>query len=166
VIATYTLNYAALILTASKLSDLLGRKRLFLAGLVVFTLASLACGLSQDVTQLQLARAVQGVGAAMLTPVAGAIIAATFRGRKLGTAFGIYGGVSVIALACGSIISGLLVKYVNWQAVFFLNVPIGIIGLVRAPTPVDPVPRAALYNRAAVTVKRRTDRERAKRWRR
>lgn len=130
VIATYTLTYAALILTASKLGDLFGRKRLFLAGLAVFTLASLACGLSQDVTQLQLARAVQGVGAAMLTPIAGAIIAATFRGRELGTAFGIYGGVSGIALACGPIIGGLLVKYVNWQAVFFLNVPIGIIGIV------------------------------------
>ena len=130
VIATYTLTYAALILTASKLGDLFGRKRLFLAGLVLFTLASLACGLAHDVTQLQLARAAQGIGAAMLTPIAGAIIAATFRGRELGTAFGIYGGVSGIALACGPIIGGLLVKYANWQSVFFLNVPIGIIGIV------------------------------------
>ena len=129
VIATYTLTYAAFILTASKLGDLFGRKRLFVAGLLIFTVASLACGLSRDVTQLQLARALQGVGAAMLTPIAGAIIAVTFRGRELGTAFGIYGGVSGIALACGPIIGGLLVKYVNWQAVFFLNVPIGIIGI-------------------------------------
>ncbi len=130
VIATYTLTYATFILTASKLGDLFGRKRLFLAGLVVFSLASLACGLSQDVTQLQIARAVQGLAAAFLSPLAAAIITSTFRGPELGTAFGIYGGVSGVALALGPIIGGLLIRYVNWQSVFFINVPIGAIGFV------------------------------------
>jgi len=130
VIATYTLTFATFILTASKLGDVFGRKRLFLAGLVVFSLASLACGLSQDVTQLQIARAVQGLAAAFLSPLAAAIISSTFRGPELGTAFGIYGGVSGIALALGPIIGGLLIRYVNWQSVFFINVPIGAVGFV------------------------------------
>lgn len=130
VIATYTLTFATFILTASKLGDLFGRKRLFLVGLALFALSSLACGLSQDVAQLQIARAVQGVAAAFLSPLAAAIISATFAGPELGTAFGIYGGVSGIALALGPIIGGFLVRYVNWQSVFFLNVPIGVIGLV------------------------------------
>ncbi len=130
VIATYTLTFATFILTASKLGDLFGRKRLFLAGLALFAASSLACGLSQSVTQLQAARAVQGTAAAFLSPLAAAIISATFAGPELGTAFGIYGGVSGIALALGPIIGGFLVRYVNWQSVFFLNVPIGIVGLI------------------------------------
>jgi len=130
VIDTYALVIAALILTMAKLGDLFGRKRLFLAGLVIFSGASLGCALSQNVTQLQIARGIQGIGGAILSPIAAAIISATFWGPELGTAFGIYGGVSGIALIAGPIVGGLLVKYVNWQSVFLINVPIGIIGLV------------------------------------
>ena len=130
VIDTYALVIAALILTMAKLGDLFGRKRLFLAGLVIFSGASLGCALSQNVTQLQIARAVQGIGGAILSPIAAAIISATFWGPELGTAFGIYGGVSGIALIAGPIIGGLLVKYVSWQSVFLVNVPIGVIGLI------------------------------------
>jgi EmrB/QacA subfamily drug resistance transporter len=130
VIDTYALVIAALILTMAKLGDLFGRKRLFLAGLVIFSGASLGCALSQNVTQLQIARGVQGIGGAILSPIAAAIISATFWGPELGTAFGIYGGVSGIALIAGPIVGGLLVKYVSWQSVFLINVPIGLIGLV------------------------------------
>ena len=130
VIDTYALVIAALILTMAKLGDLFGRKRLFLIGLFIFAGSSLGCALSQNVTQLQIARAAQGVGGAILSPIAAAIISATFWGPELGTAFGIYGGVSGIALIAGPIIGGLLVKYVSWQSVFLINVPIGIIGIV------------------------------------
>ena len=130
VIDTYALVLAALILTMAKIGDLFGRKRLFLVGLFIFSSASLGCALSQNVTQLQIARALQGVGGAILSPIAAAIISATFWGPELGTAFGIYGGVSGIALVAGPIIGGLLVKYVNWQSVFLVNVPIGLIGIV------------------------------------
>jgi EmrB/QacA subfamily drug resistance transporter len=132
VIDTYALVLASLILTMAKLGDLFGRKRLFILGLVIFSGASLACALSQNVTQLQIARAVQGVGGAILSPIAAAIISATFWGPELGTAFGIYGGVSGVALIAGPIIGGLLVKYVNWQSVFLINVPIGVIGIIAA----------------------------------
>ncbi len=130
VIDTYALVIAALILTMAKLGDLFGRKRLFLLGLFIFAGASLGCALSQNVTQLQIARGVQGIGGAILSPIAAAIISATFWGPELGTAFGIYGGVSGIALIAGPIVGGLLVKYVSWQSVFLINVPIGIIGIV------------------------------------
>jgi EmrB/QacA subfamily drug resistance transporter len=130
VIDTYALVLAALILTMAKIGDLFGRKRLFLIGLFIFSSASLGCALSQNVTQLQIARAVQGVGGAILSPIAAAIISATFWGPELGTAFGIYGGVSGVALIAGPIIGGLLVKYVNWQSVFLVNVPIGVIAIV------------------------------------
>ncbi len=129
-IDTYALVIAALILTMAKLGDLFGRKRLFLIGLFIFSAASLGCALSQNVTQLQIARGVQGIGGAILSPIAAAIISATFWGPELGTAFGIYGGVSGIALIAGPIIGGVLVKYVNWQSVFLINVPIGIIGII------------------------------------
>ncbi len=130
VIDTYALVIAALILTMAKLGDLFGRKRLFLIGLFIFAGSSLGCALSQNVTQLQIARAAQGIGGAILSPIAAAIISATFWGPELGTAFGIYGGVSGIALIAGPIVGGLLVKYVSWQSVFLINVPIGIIGIV------------------------------------
>jgi len=130
VIDTYALVIAALILTMAKLGDLFGRKRLFLIGLFIFAASSLGCALSQNVTQLQIARGVQGIGGAILSPIAAAIISATFWGPELGTAFGIYGGVSGIALIAGPIVGGLLVKYVSWQSVFLINVPIGIIGII------------------------------------
>lgn len=130
VISTYTLVFAALILTMAKLGDLFGRKLLFLIGLFIFAGASLGCALSTSVTMLQVARGVQGIGAAILSPIAAAIISSTFWGPELGTAFGIYGGVSGIALIAGPIIGGVLVKYASWQSVFLINVPIGIIGII------------------------------------
>jgi EmrB/QacA subfamily drug resistance transporter len=130
VIDTYALVLAALILTMAKIGDLFGRKRLFLVGLFIFSGASLGCALSQNVTQLQIARGIQGIGGAILSPIAAAIISATFWGPELGTAFGIYGGVSGVALIAGPILGGVLVKYVNWQSVFLINVPIGVIAIV------------------------------------
>lgn len=137
VINAYTLVLAVLLVTAGRLGDIFGRKRLFMLGLGLFSLGSLICALANSFTipgvapidVLLGARAFQGVGGAIMLPLALAIIAATFHGRERGLAIGIYGGVTGLATAIGPVVGGLLVQYVNWQSIFFLNVPIGIIGI-------------------------------------
>jgi EmrB/QacA subfamily drug resistance transporter len=137
VINAYALSLAVLLVTAGRLGDLFGRKRLFMLGLGLFSLGSLICGLSGGVSiggfshiqVLIAARAFQGIGGAIMLPLALAIIAATFTGRERGTAIGIYGGVTGLAVAVGPVIGGVLVSSVGWQAIFFVNVPIGMIGI-------------------------------------
>jgi EmrB/QacA subfamily drug resistance transporter len=138
VIDAYTLVLAVLIVTGGRLGDLFGRKRLFILGLGIFSLGSLLCGLSGTLTPPGLspvhvllgARALQGVGGAIMLPLALAIIAATFQGKERGLAFGIYGGVSALGVAIGPLIGGLLVAGVGWQAIFYVNVPVGIIAML------------------------------------
>jgi EmrB/QacA subfamily drug resistance transporter len=137
VINAYALSLAVLLVTAGRLGDLFGRKRLFMLGLGLFSLGSLICGLSGGVSiggvshiqVLIAARAFQGIGGAIMLPLALAIIAATFTGPERGTAIGIYGGVTGLAVAVGPVIGGVLVSSVGWQAIFFVNVPIGVIGI-------------------------------------
>ena len=117
-------------LTGGKLADLLGRRRIFMAGLVVFTGASLACGLATSGGFLIGARVVQGFGGAMINPATLSIIAATFPPRERGKAIGIWAGVSAMALAIGPLVGGLLTEHVNWNWIFFINVPIGVAGLL------------------------------------
>src|ERR687896_468806 len=127
VIDAYTLSLAALVLTAGSLADRLGRRRVFAAGLGIFTVASLLAGLAPDPTSLNLARALQGVGGAIMFAVSLALIAQEFRpGRERGMAMGIYGATIGVSVAFGPVVGGALVEGIGWESIFFLNVPVGI----------------------------------------
>jgi EmrB/QacA subfamily drug resistance transporter len=132
VVNAYILVYAVLLITAGRLGDIFGPKRLFLVGLAVFTLASAACGFSQDVDQLILFRVAQGVGAALLTPQTLSILSNIFPPERRGAAFGILSSVAGLAVVVGPTVGGWLVTDYDWQAIFFLNVPIGIVTAVAA----------------------------------
>ncbi len=137
VVAGYALTFAAFMLTGGKLADFLGRRRVFMAGLLVFTGASLACGLAPNGGFLIGARVVQGIGGAMMNPATLSIITATFPPRERGKAIGIWAGVSAMALAIGPLVGGLLTEHANWQWIFFINVPIGVAGLLAIPIFID-----------------------------
>jgi EmrB/QacA subfamily drug resistance transporter len=137
VVNAYALTFGVLLLTGGKLADLLGRRTIFIAGLVVFTGASLWCGLAGGAASLIAARTVQGVGAAMMNPATLSIITATFPPRQRGTAIGIWAGVSALALAIGPIVGGLLTEKVNWSWIFFINVPVGVLGVIAARVFID-----------------------------
>ena len=128
----YVLAFASLLLTGGILGDRYGRKRTFLTGLAVFTLSSLACALSADSTQLIGARAVQGIGAALLMPGTLSILTVTFPPRERAKAIGLWAGVSGLALALGPTLGGYMVEHLGWESVFFLNVPIGIVAFAVA----------------------------------
>ena len=132
VVAGYALTFAAFMLTGGKLADLLGRRLMFVAGLAIFTAASLACGHAGGPEMLIGARVVQGVGAALMNPATLSIITATFPARQRGTAIGIWAGVSALALAIGPLVGGLLSEHVSWSWIFFVNVPVGVIAIVAA----------------------------------
>ena len=128
----YVLVFASLLLTGGIAGDRYGRKKIFMAGLAIFTLASALCGLSQSTNQLIAARAFQGVGAALLMPGTLSIITVTFPPHERAKAIGLWAGMSGLALALGPTVGGLMVEHLGWQSVFFLNVPIGIIALFTA----------------------------------
>jgi EmrB/QacA subfamily drug resistance transporter len=130
VVTAYALTFAALLITGGKLGDLLGRRRIFIVGIAIFTLSSLACGLAPTSGFLIGARAVQGVGAALMNPASLSIITATFPPKQRGTAIGIWAGVSALALAIGPLIGGVIVDNINWNWIFFINVPVGVVGIV------------------------------------
>ena len=118
-----------LMLIGGKLADAYGRRLLFVVGIAVFTLASLACGLATSGEMLIAARVAQGAGAALMNPATLSIIAATFPPRQRGTAIGIWAGVAALALAIGPLVGGLLTDHVGWNWIFFVNVPVGIVAI-------------------------------------
>jgi EmrB/QacA subfamily drug resistance transporter len=130
IVIAYALTFASLLITGGKLADLYGRRRLFVVGLFVFTLSSLACGLAQSAGFLIGARAVQGVGAALMNPATLSIIVATFPPKTRGQAIGIWAGVSALALAIGPLAGGLITEHLNWNWIFFINVPVGAVAIV------------------------------------
>jgi EmrB/QacA subfamily drug resistance transporter len=130
IVTAYALTFAALMITGGKLADLYGRRLIFTVGLAVFTLSSLACGLAPNAGFLIGARAVQGCGAALMNPATLSIITATFPPKQRGQAIGIWAGVSALALAIGPLAGGLIVDNINWNWIFFVNVPVGALGIV------------------------------------
>src|SRR5207249_1732392 len=127
VIEAYALFLGGLILVGGSMGDQFGRKRTFLAGVMLFTIASTACGLAGSMRALIVARAAQGVGAAFLVPGSLAIISATFDDAERGRAIGTWSGFSAMTSAIGPIAGGWLIEHVSWRAVFFLNVPLAAI---------------------------------------
>src|SRR2546426_7031529 len=128
----YLLAYAVLLITAGRLGDLFGPRNLFAAGLVVFTAASVLCGLSQDAGQLIAARVVQGVGGALLAPQSLAILTSVFPRDRMGAALGFWGAVIGVSTIAGPTLGGLIVTNFDWRWIFFVNVPIGMVALVGA----------------------------------
>jgi EmrB/QacA subfamily drug resistance transporter len=137
VVNGYALTFAVLMLTGGKLADLLGRRLIFIVGLAIFTASSLACGLATSASILIGARIVQGVGSALMNPATLSIITATFPPRQRGTAIGIWVGVSAMALAIGPLVGGILTEQINWSWIFFVNVPVGILGIIVARLVID-----------------------------
>jgi EmrB/QacA subfamily drug resistance transporter len=137
VVNAYALTFGVLLLSGGKLADMFGRRRMFIAGLLIFTAASLWCGLAGDAGSLIAARTVQGVGAALMNPATLSIITATFPARQRGTAIGIWAGVSALALAIGPLVGGLLTERVGWSWIFFVNIPVGVLAIVAARVFVD-----------------------------
>jgi EmrB/QacA subfamily drug resistance transporter len=130
VVNAYALTLAAFLLTAGSLADLVGRRRVFTLGLIVFTASSAVCGLSTTPLMLNIARAVQGVGGAMMFATSLALLAQAFHGRERGTAFGVFGAVTGAAVAVGPVVGGIITSGIGWEWIFFVNVPIGIAAIV------------------------------------
>jgi EmrB/QacA subfamily drug resistance transporter len=132
IVNAYTLTYAALLITGGRLGDMFGAKRLFMIGLIFFTAASAVCGVAQTPAQLIAARALQGIGGALLTPQTLAIITVSFPVNRRGAAYGIWGAVAGIATIAGPTFGGWLVTNLNWRWVFYVNLPIGLVALALA----------------------------------
>jgi EmrB/QacA subfamily drug resistance transporter len=129
IVTGYALTFAALMLTGGKLADLFGRRLIFVVGIALFTLSSLMCGFAGSGSMLIGWRVAQGVGAALMNPATLAIISATFPPRQRGMAIGIWAGVSAMALAIGPLVGGLLTEHVGWSWIFWVNVPVGVLGI-------------------------------------
>src|SRR5262245_54337814 len=132
VLNAYILVFAVLLITAGRLGDLYGPKRLFMIGLVIFTLASVACGFAQTPAQMIAFRVLQGIGGALLTPQTLSVLTVIFPPDRRGAAFGIWGAVAGVATLAGPVLGGWLVTDFGWRWIFFVNLPVGIVTLVGA----------------------------------
>ena len=143
VTSAYLLGYAVVLLVAGRLGDRFGPKNLYLIGLVVFTAASLWCGLSGSAAMLIAARVVQGVGAGVLTPQTLSTITRIFPPQRRGVAVSLWGATAGVASLVGPLAGGVLVDGLGWEWIFFVNVPIGIVGLALAVWLVPALPTQA-----------------------
>ena len=138
--SAYMLAYAVPVLITGRLGDRYVSKKLYLAGLAVFTLASLWCGLSSTIEMLIIARVVQGLGASMITPQTMAIITRIFPAAERGKAMAVWGATAGVAMVVGPILGGVLTGWLGWEWIFFVNIPVGIIGFVMAMRRVPSLP--------------------------
>jgi EmrB/QacA subfamily drug resistance transporter len=129
VVDAYALSLAALLLTAGSIADRFGRRAMFAVGIVVFTAGSLLCGVAGDPTFLALARAFQGVGGAIMFATSLALLSTAFQGRERGTAFGVFGAVTGVAVAVGPVLGGAITSGLSWRWIFFVNIPVGVFAL-------------------------------------
>ncbi len=132
VINAYSLALAVLFLSMGRVSDKHGQKLVFVGGLVIFTLASLACGLAPNIEWLIAFRIGQGVGGAAMAPISLAILLAAFPRRQHGLAVGVWGAMGTVAAALGPTLGGILIEYLSWHWIFFINIPVGVVALVMA----------------------------------
>jgi len=130
VVEAYALFLSALILVGGSLGDSFGRKRIFAIGIALFAVASIGCGISQNISQLIATRALQGIGSALLTPGSLSIIRATFPAEQRGRAIGMWSSFSAITTVLGPLLGGWLVQYATWRWIFFINIPLAVIVLV------------------------------------
>ncbi|HEY5427554.1 MAG TPA: MFS transporter [Solirubrobacteraceae bacterium] len=130
VVDAYALMLAALLLTTGSLADLFGRRRMFVIGLVIFSASSLLSGLATTPLWLNLARGAQGVGGAAMFSTSLALLGTAFQGRERGTAFGVWGAITGLAVAIGPVVGGALTSGLSWRWIFLVNVPIGIVAIV------------------------------------
>src|SRR3954452_1120257 len=141
VVTAYTLCFGGLMLLGGRLADALGRRRIFLAGLAVFTLASLVSGLAVNATMLVAARAAQGGGAAMLSPSALSIVTTTFHGPDRNRALGVWAAIGGAGAAVGVLLGGVFTAGPGWEWVFFINVPVGAVVAVALPPLIRGLPK-------------------------
>jgi EmrB/QacA subfamily drug resistance transporter len=130
----YALALATCVLTAGALADLFGRRRLFVIGIVLFTIASAACGIANDPLFLIIGRGAQGIGGAAMFATALALISQEFHGKERGTAFGIWGATIGLAVAIGPLVGGMLTSWLSWRWIFLVNIPIGVGAVALAAT--------------------------------
>src|SRR5438876_7000187 len=134
VISAYAILFGGVLLLGGRLADLLGRRRLFIAGLALFAASSLLCGLAWSEGSLIAFRAVQGLGGALLAPAALSLLFTSFReGRDRNLALGIYGAASGSGAAVGVLLGGVLTSYLSWSWIFFINVPVGLAAIALTP---------------------------------
>ena len=130
IVDAYALTLAAFLLTAGSLADMYGRRMLYLAGLVIFTVSSVLCGFAVNTLMIVLSRGLQGIGGAIMFSVSLALLADAFRGRDRGVAFGVWGAITGLAVAIGPLLGGILTSGISWRWIFFVNAPIGVVALV------------------------------------
>ena len=148
IVTAYGITFGGILLLGGRLSDALGRRRVFILGMAVLTIASLACGLAADDLFLIVARGVQGVGAALLLPAAlGTVLAIFPEGADRNRALGVWGAMGAMGATAGLLAGGLLTKYVGWEAIFFANLPVGIVAIALAPAWVPATRASETYRR-------------------
>jgi EmrB/QacA subfamily drug resistance transporter len=154
VVTGYAISFGGLLILGGRAADLLGRRRMFVAGLIAFSLASLAGGLARDPVLLIAARVVQGAGAAIVAPAALSLITTGFpEGPERTRAIGLYGAVSSVGFVAGQVLGGVLVQFTSWRAVFLVNVPVGLIAAALSPAILGPGQTAAKTAAKTVTAK-------------
>jgi EmrB/QacA subfamily drug resistance transporter len=151
IVTGYAISFGGLLILGGRAADLFGRRRMFIAGLIAFSLASLAGGLAQDPVLLIAARVVQGAGAAIVAPAALSLITTGFpEGPERTRAIGLYGAVSSVGFVAGQVLGGVLVQFTSWRAVFLVNVPVGLVAAALSPSVLGAAKTGAAKTRAAL----------------